>query len=119
MSDIKRIGKLSDATVNDVLLFAVAHALNKWARVDKGEDNLDMDLLTLIWVSLSKMENIYKSQDELPFNWGNSGLGCVYMDTPISTSGYSSRSSSSSSSTTMDRSLKIFLCRIQSSILPH
>jgi hypothetical protein len=83
VDDIKRLGKKCNATVNDILLFAISHALHKWGSADKGEEDLDLNLLTLIWVSLSKMSNIYKSTDELPLKWGNAGLGAVYMDMPI------------------------------------
>ena len=84
VADVKRIGKKCNATVNDVLMFAVANALYKWAKVDKEEEDIDLNLLTLIWVSLSKMSNLYKSTDELPLTFGNSGLGACYMDLPIS-----------------------------------
>ena len=78
VDDIKQMGRATSATVNDVLLAALAAALRKWGTVDKGSTK-DLDLTSVIWVSKSPMSDQYKSLEERPLEWGNGNLGAVYM----------------------------------------
>ncbi len=74
VAEVRAVAKAHDATVNDVLLAAVAGALRRYL-VEHGEDVSDFDLRTVVPFNLRKPEEM----DEL----GNR-FGLVFVDLPVS-----------------------------------
>jgi len=84
---VKTFGK-SDrgggATVNDVLLAALGGAFRRYiANLGAGQQAIPKDITACIWVSLSPLNHVYKSFEEVPLKWGNSTLGTVYVKLPL------------------------------------
>lgn len=92
-------------TVNDVILAALGGALSREAheraqglRTEQEKCLSNManilsvpkNLLTAVWISLFPFSNMYKTPEEVPFTFGNSGLGTVYLTVPMCSSSVSS-----------------------------
>jgi len=83
VADLKALGKeLNGATINDILISALAGALRKYTETTP-DAGLPADLTACTWVSLSPLKHIYTDFDQLPLRWGNSTLGAVYIKLPI------------------------------------
>lgn len=73
LSDVKAIGKVTDSTVNDVLLTAVAGALGRYLR-SRGETVGGLDLRAVVPVNLRPLDG--------PIKLGNA-FGLVFLPLPI------------------------------------
>lgn len=83
VDELKKVGKhLDDATINDILVSALAGSLKEFARRTPNA-HLPADITLCSWVSLSPLNHIYSSFKEVPFRWGNGSLGAVYLKMPI------------------------------------
>ena len=81
---IKRIGKATGTTVNDVLMAALAGALRRVAVVKEAEYGPPEDVWCVVWISLRDLKSIYQPASEVPIEFGNSGLSMVYVRLPLS-----------------------------------
>lgn len=83
VSSLKDLGKsLNGATINDILLAALAGALRRHSAASPTQC-LANDLTACGWVSQSPLKHIYTDFDEVPFKWGNSTLGAFYVALPV------------------------------------
>ena len=81
---IKRIGKATGTTVNDVLMAALAGSLRRVAAESAATTAPIDDVWCVIWISLRDLRSIYKPASELPIEFGNGGLSMVYVRLPLS-----------------------------------
>lgn len=82
VEDIKKVGKdLGGATVNDILIAALAGAFRTYAQ--ESPTSTPANITTCIWVSLSPLKHVYTSLSEMPLRWGNSTLGACYVPLPV------------------------------------
>ena len=94
---LKEIGRATPqaATVNDVLLAALAGALRR--HVLAGASNRDVNKIqSVVWVSLLPFRDLFRPASAaaaasaglsdntvLPLTWGDTNLGAVYLELPI------------------------------------
>jgi diacylglycerol O-acyltransferase len=86
---LKEIGRATpmQATVNDLLLAALAGALRRhviseqFAQTGGGSDATAAQ--AVMWVSLAPFRDLFKPHTELPLTWGNGALGAVYLALPL------------------------------------
>lgn len=86
---LKEIGRATPmkATVNDLLLTALAGALRRHAIgkqfAQSGGATSATPAQAVMWVSLAPFRDLFKPHTELPLTWGNGGLGAVYLSLPL------------------------------------
>lgn len=73
LADVKAIGKVTDSTVNDILLTAVAGALGRYLR-SRGESVGGLDIRAVVPVNLRPLDG--------PIKLGNA-FGLVFLSLPI------------------------------------
>jgi len=83
VANLKELGKsLNNATINDILLAALAGALRLHAEATQTQC-LPNDVTACAWVSQSPLKHVYADFNEVPFKWGNSTLGAFYIPLPV------------------------------------
>lgn len=86
---LKEIGRATpmQATVNDLLLAALAGALRRHVIgrqfAQSGGASPAAAAQAVMWVSLSPFRDLFKPHTELPLTWGNGALGAVYLALPL------------------------------------
>ena len=86
---LKEIGRATpmQATVNDLLLAALAGALRRHVIgrqfAKSGGASPAAAAQAVMWVSLAPFRDLFKPHTELPLTWGNGALGAVYLALPL------------------------------------
>ena len=89
---LKEIGRATpmQATVNDLLLAALAGALRRHVVgkqfAQSGGASAAAAAQAVMWVSLAPFRDMFKPHSELPLTWGNGALGAVYLALPLDVS---------------------------------
>lgn len=82
VDNLKELGrKLGGATVNDLLLSALAGALRRHQLT--AYSPIGGDITACMWAALRPMTEVYADFKDKPLVWGNSTLGAVYLKVPV------------------------------------
>ena len=96
IAKVKAIGRGSpfQATVNDVLMAALAGALRRHVDASHAPDGaaaLKGVEQACLWVNLNPFATLYKPTAEVPLAWGDNALGAVYLKLPLELDGAAAR----------------------------